>query len=160
MTKSLHCLLYALGLEGLNAWTACASWADRQAVQCCGSVYSLEEWGSEEKEREPNLFTELNFSISGTRSFGIISSHSGAPAPQGTAWSKSGGNWDMCVWEREREKTGKEGEKGERMRKANTERFLISDCGCVWLVWHSTQMNSVCWFLGFPYRLSHPLEWP
>ena len=35
----------------------------------------------------------------------------------------------MCV--REREKTGKEGEKGERMRKANTERFLISDCGCV-----------------------------
>lgn len=39
MIKSHHCFLCLLGLEGLNGWTACASWADREAVHCCGGVY-------------------------------------------------------------------------------------------------------------------------
>lgn len=32
-------------------------WADREVVHRSGSVYFLEQRGSEEKEREPNLFT-------------------------------------------------------------------------------------------------------
>lgn len=68
-------------------------------------------WSSEDlrRKRENQIYLlKLNFSISGTRNFGVISSHSGVPAPQGPAWSKSGGNWDMCVCERERDKRGRE----------------------------------------------------
>ena len=73
-------------------------------------------WSSEDlrRKRENQIYLlKLNFSISGTRSFGVISSHSGVPSPQGPAWSKSGGNWDVCVCEREREREEREGG-GER----------------------------------------------
>lgn len=56
-------------------------------------------WSSEDLKRKGEnqiYLLRVNFSISGTRSFGVISSHSGVPAPHGPAWSKSGGGWDMA----------------------------------------------------------------
>ena len=77
------------------------------------------------RKRENQIYLlKLNFSISGTRSFGVISSHSGVPAPQGPAWSKSGGNWDVCVCEREREKE-KRGRKAEREGGGENENKTI-----------------------------------
>ena len=73
------------------------------------------------RKRENQIYLlKLNFSISGTRSFGVISSHSGVPAPQGPAWSKSGGNWDVCVCERERKRR-----EGGRGRERGAERMRI-----------------------------------
>lgn len=51
-------------------------------------------WSSEDLRRKGEnqiYLLRLNFSISGTSCFGIISSHSGVSAPHGPDWSKSGG---------------------------------------------------------------------
>lgn len=59
-------------------------------------------WSSEDLRRKGEnqiYLLRLNFSISGIRNFGVISSHSGVPAPHGPASSKSGGAETWHEWE-------------------------------------------------------------
>lgn len=60
-------------------------------------------WSREDLRRKGEnqiYLLRLHFSISGSRNFGVISSHSGVPAPHGPASSKSGGagTWHESVW--------------------------------------------------------------
>lgn len=70
-------------------------WTETQLTALAVFIF----WSSEDQRRKGENQTyllRLSFSISGTRSFGVFSSHSGVPAPQGPAWSKSEGGWEMA----------------------------------------------------------------
>lgn len=98
----------SLGLRGRVAGPKVTPvWTGTQLTAL--AVFTL--WSSADLKRKgvnPIYLLRLNFSIPGIWSVGVISSHSGVPAPQGPAWSKSGGGLGhgMCVYVCEGERTG------------------------------------------------------